>query len=295
MARRDHSVDVGEAAGHAVYPVRAGVEWTPARVRAFDRFLWVALAVAVAVMSAAPMAGAFRKPGHNKDYSLWYQVGRSVLAGGDLYPPEGGGEFPYMYPPLPAVVVFAPLSVMGEAGFTGVLLAVNGGALAVSILLSAKLATGRALGADRLVYLLPACFTVPYAWDTFLLGQPNLVLLAVVLAGLCLLRSGRCVGAGVCLGAAGRGGRRTKAPCGGRHRLTQGAPQRRMQFVGELQHGAAAAGFRNPHLQAAAGLGAQLHLGGQHRLGAQRLPVVVATEGLAEVGVRQRALAHSFG
>src|SRR5262249_22698754 len=46
--------------------------------------------------------------GKTKDYGLWYWAGQQVLHGGDLYPGNAGEEFPFLYPPLPAILLAIP-------------------------------------------------------------------------------------------------------------------------------------------------------------------------------------------
>ena len=51
-----------------------------------------------------------------KDYGLWYQVGRAVRQGLDVYPrPESGRLFPFMYPPS-AAAMLGVLSLLGRPG-----------------------------------------------------------------------------------------------------------------------------------------------------------------------------------
>src|SRR5688572_25643196 len=57
----------------------------------------------------------------NKDYTLWYTVGLSVRGGEPLYRFVDAFEIQYMYPPTLAVLVFAPLSVVGYPGFVAAL------------------------------------------------------------------------------------------------------------------------------------------------------------------------------
>ena len=163
---------------------------------------WVALFVAVcAGFAAAPVVNAARHPASNKDYSLWYAVGLRARSGAPLYPDDPRAEFPYLYPPPLATCVFAPLTRLGPVGFVLALVAANAAAWAAALYLSARLAAG-AGRVPPLAYALPAAATAPYVWDTFLLGQVNLVLLALVLGSLLALRHGRPWLAGAGLGLA---------------------------------------------------------------------------------------------
>ena len=148
-----------------------------------------------------PIIGTIRHGQPRKDYRLWYAVGQQVRAGEPLYPDNPQAEFPYMYPPTLAVFVFAPLSHLGPAGFVTVLAVVNAACWLAALMICARLATGR-IDCHPLVYLVPAGFTGPYVWDTFLLGQVNLVLLTLVTGATLALRHGRPWLAGAALGAA---------------------------------------------------------------------------------------------
>jgi hypothetical protein len=178
------------------------VDDAPPTRRAGPTRAWLVLfAAACAACAAAPVANAARHPAANKDYSLWFEVGLRARAGEPLYPDDPRAEFPYLYPPPLAACVLAPLTRLGPVGFVVALAAANAAAWLTALLLSARLATGRG-DCHTLVYVLPAVATAPYVWDTFLLGQVNLVLLALVLGSLLALRHGRPWLAGLGLGAA---------------------------------------------------------------------------------------------
>jgi hypothetical protein len=129
--------------------------------------------------------------GKTKDYPLWFWVGRQFLAGGDIY----GGHFRFLYPPF-AAMLMAPLSLLGRAPMYAALVALNIAAWWAALKLSASLA-----GADRpspwWLVIAPSALLFPSLFDTFDLGQTNLALLAMMLAGLWLLRAKREGAAGV--------------------------------------------------------------------------------------------------
>src|SRR5690348_8351910 len=64
------------------------------------------------ILCALPLAPQLFGHGKHKDYPLWYQVGRLVLTGGDLYP-RNGQTFAFLYPPF-AAVLLAPFSLFGR-------------------------------------------------------------------------------------------------------------------------------------------------------------------------------------
>lgn len=152
------------------------------------RRLMALLAALIVAFSVAPLINNhLGRP--NKDYNLWYQTGRTYAHGGAIYPTDNR-PFPFMYPPT-AAALLAVVSVVGERLFVVVLLGLNAIAWTGSILLSVKLATGSALRQRPLLYLLPTLLVIPFVHDMFLLGQPNLLLLFLMLGAFAALRAGR--------------------------------------------------------------------------------------------------------
>ena len=148
----------------------------------------------------------FTLPHHgNKDYPLWYYTGRLVvedthLAGEDgqprlLYPTEKLVAFPFMYPPF-AAILLAPLSMLGPTGMLLALVVLNAIAFAAVVELSVQMVSGTG-NVSIWLRLMPSCLSLFFVNDTFLLGQPNVGLLALVLGGLMLDRAGRGGWAGV--------------------------------------------------------------------------------------------------
>ncbi len=159
-------------------PVRDQVRWT---------WLIMGLAATIVGFSVAPLLNEYLNRG-NKDYVLWYYVGRAVSQGVEIYPKDGR-IFPFMYPPSDAAI----LAIASQAGprlFVLLLVAVNTVAWVSAILLSVHLAAGR-LSRQRLLYLVPSLGVVVYVHDTYLLGQPNLVLLACMLGAFACLNARR--------------------------------------------------------------------------------------------------------
>lgn len=136
----------------------------------------------------------------NKDYDLWYATGRLVLDGGTIYPKDGR-PFPFMYPPSCAAML-GIASLAGEHGFIILLLLLNSAAWLGSVVLAVYLATGRVRGLNPMLYVVPSLCVAPYIHDTYLLGQPNLLLLAWMLAAFACLRLGRPNSAGVLIALA---------------------------------------------------------------------------------------------
>ena len=172
----------------------------PPAGRPWARRALLALAVTAAAFAAVPITSAVRGTGPHKDYPLWYCVGLQVRLGHELYPADPGQPYPFLYPPA-AALPLAALSHLGAGGMAVALAVGNLVAWAVAAELSARLAgaTGRALAWAR---VLPSAVCLFFVHDMFLIGQSNLVLLALAVAGLACLRTRRPVAAGTLFGLA---------------------------------------------------------------------------------------------
>lgn len=119
--------------------------------------------------------------GKTKDYGLWYWAGQQVLNGGPLYPNDVREQFEFIYPPLPAILLAIP-SWFGKIPLYIVLSVLNAAAWWYT-----GIASNAMTGSDRKpgpwLEALPALVTVTFVYDMFDLGQPNLVLLAMMLLG----------------------------------------------------------------------------------------------------------------
>ena len=124
--------------------------------------------------------------GKTKDYPLWYWAGQQVLQGKDLYPADPHTYFDFIYPPLPAVLLAVP-SYFGKIALYLALCLLNIIAWWMTAQLSHAMAgSGRKPG--WLLEALPGLVTLTFVFDMFDLGQPNLILLAMMLYGFWLLR-----------------------------------------------------------------------------------------------------------
>src|SRR5215813_3492478 len=118
--------------------------------------------------------------GKTKDYPLWYWAGQQVLHGGKLYRTDGT-PFDFIYPPLPAVLLAIP-AWFGKVALYLSLCVMNVIAWWVTLLLvNAMTGSGRTPG--MWLFALPGFVTITFVFDMFDLGQPNLVLLALMLYG----------------------------------------------------------------------------------------------------------------
>jgi len=154
------------------------------------------------VFTILPIANAFRTPDHNKDYAIWYRAGRSILAGEPLYLRMMGGETEYMYPPTAAVLFYAPLSILGPVLFVVVLGLLNAASWAFCVWAATILVKEKWNGEPFWAALASGLSIAPYVWDIQLLGQLNLLLLAMTLAAFVLLRNQRPIMCSVLFGTA---------------------------------------------------------------------------------------------
>ncbi len=127
--------------------------------------------------------------GKSKDYPLWFWAGQQVLHGGNLYPDNPADYFEFIYPPLSAVLLAIP-SYFGKIPLYLCLSLLN----VVAWWMTAQFAnamTGSGRTPGPWLFALPGFVTVTFVFDMFDLGQPNLVLLALMLYGFWLLRDNR--------------------------------------------------------------------------------------------------------
>ncbi len=166
-----------------------------------ERGWWVALAGAMLVFSAFPI-GNLLLGYPTKDYGLWQQVGLAVRQGLDVYPrPETGRLFPFMYPPS-AAAMLAWVSMLGPAGSLLAMLVVNSASWLVSIALSVWLAVKPGTRWHPLIVIVPSLFIIVLVHNIYLLGQPNLLLLALLLGAFACLRRGHPIWAGTLVATA---------------------------------------------------------------------------------------------
>ncbi len=131
----------------------------------------------------------FAQNGKTKDYALWYWAGQQVLHGGNLYPADVTQQFPFLYPPLPAILLAIP-SWFGKIPLYLMLSILNAVAWWYTAQLSHAM-TGSGQRPNPWLEALPGFVTVTFVFDMFDLGQPNLVLLAMMLYGFWCLQQQR--------------------------------------------------------------------------------------------------------
>jgi hypothetical protein len=164
----------------------------------FRVLLSIFIVTAVA-FSAVPLLHYFR--GRSiLDYKLWYDTGKHVLAGDEIFLVRSG-KYDFMYPPSCALFL-ATASLLGQAGLILLLVAINSVAWFSSARLAAILANGHRFGNNVWLYLVPSLLVIVYIWSSYHLGQPSLVLLALMLGAFVALRSQREVPAGALIALA---------------------------------------------------------------------------------------------
>jgi hypothetical protein len=127
--------------------------------------------------------------GKTKDYRLWFWAGQQVLQGKNLYPSDIHDYFDFIYPPLPAVLLAIP-SWFGKIPLYACLSFMNAVAWWMTAQFSNAM-TGSGKTPGPWLFALPGFATVTFVFDMFDLGQPNLMLLALMLYGFWLLQHER--------------------------------------------------------------------------------------------------------
>src|SRR4030095_5170451 len=164
----------------------------------FRASLW-AFVITATIFSMLPLLRYLR--GHTIfDYELWYATGKHVLAGDEIYFFRAG-KYDFMYPP-PCARFLAGASLLGQGGLIFLLVAINSAAWFCSAKLSALLARGDEHTTNPWLYLIPSLVVIVYIWSSYHLGQPNLVLLALMVGAFFALRAKRETVAGGLIAAA---------------------------------------------------------------------------------------------
>src|SRR4051812_35698989 len=178
-------------------PPEAGAELSWVSRPSSWRILLAMFAFVLLVLVLVPIWHSVR--GHStKDYWVWFQTGQTVLDAGEIYPDYRLRKFPFMYPP-PCALFLAPISALGQTGLVITLALTIAASWIGSIVFSVRLATGSWERGHLLVYLAPSFVMGAHVWGNFLLGQPSLVLLALILGAFVALQRKSDVVAGLCV------------------------------------------------------------------------------------------------
>lgn len=134
------------------------------------------------------------------DYRIWYETGRQVLSGGEIYFLRKT-DYDFIYPPTCALF-FAGPSALGRCGFILVLVLITSIGWFVSARLAANLAAGDRAKPNTWLCFVPSFLVMVSIWSNYHLGQPSIVLLALILGAFVLLRAHREVPAGALIALA---------------------------------------------------------------------------------------------
>jgi Glycosyltransferase family 87 len=149
---------------------------------------WLFL-LCVLVLTADVLVPEIFGNGKTKDYPLWYWAGQQVLHGLNLYPSDPNTPFEFIYPPLPAVLLAIP-AWFGKIPLYLCLSLLNAVAWWMTGQFSNAM-TGAGRPPGPWLFALPSFVTITFIFDMFDLGQPNLMLLALMLYGFWLIRETR--------------------------------------------------------------------------------------------------------
>jgi hypothetical protein len=145
--------------------------------------------ICCAVLTADVLGPEIFGHGKTKDYPLWFWAGQQVLQGKDLYPQDPHAYFAFLYPP-PAAILLAIPAFFGKVPLYLCLSLLNVAAWWMTAQLSNAM-TGDGKVLNRWLVALPSVVMISFTFDMFDLGQPNLVLLALMLLGFWFLQHGR--------------------------------------------------------------------------------------------------------
>ena len=152
--------------------------------------------VVVTVFTLIPFI-RFIRHGTAFDYRTWYDAAQAVLQHRDIYPPDN--TFTFMYPP-PCAVALALPALFGEATMILVLALLNTVAWISCIRFSLRLANEQRF--PIAVAVIPNLIVIVFIWSSYHLGQPSLILLALMLGAFVALRAKRQILAGALIATA---------------------------------------------------------------------------------------------
>ena len=184
VVERRSRFEVGmELGGFVVLKSIAGVR------RELGRWPWIGVAfVALGLIFVADIVGPeIVGPGQSKDFSLWYQTGRAVLEGRPIYEAFQDQHVYFLYPPFAAILLALP-ATLGRIGDYAALGILNWLAWMVAAVAGLALSGGPI---NRLTLVVPSVALLTLIAETFTIGQPNLILLAIVLLGFVAIEAKR--------------------------------------------------------------------------------------------------------
>ena len=163
------------------------------RARLLIRVLFITTAITFTLLPFV----RFLHSGTDMDYRTWFDAGRTVLRGGELYPHTQ--NFPFMYPPTCALLLAAP-AFFGKPALILILSSLNTMAWILCIRFSSSLMSEKR--AQNAPIVIASFIVIPFVWSSYHLGQPSLVLLALMLGAFLSLRHGHEIITGVLVAVA---------------------------------------------------------------------------------------------
>jgi hypothetical protein len=134
----------------------------------------------------------FLHSGTDMDYRTWFDAGQTVLRGSEIYPHTQ--NFPFMYPPTCALLLAGP-AFFGKPALILILTALNTMAWILCIRFSSALISEPCV--QNAPVVIANFIVIPFVWSSYHLGQPSLVLLALMLGAFLSLRRDREILAGM--------------------------------------------------------------------------------------------------
>jgi len=157
------------------------------RARLLIRVLFITTAITLTLLPFV----RFLHSGTQMDYRTWFDAGQTVLHGSEIYPHTE--NFPFMYPPTCALLLAAP-AFFGKPALILILSALNTMVWILCIRFSSTLISEQR--AQNAPIVIANFIVIPFVWSSYHLGQPSLILLALMLGAFLSLRHGHEIIAG---------------------------------------------------------------------------------------------------
>jgi len=163
------------------------------------RRLVIGLFIALAVTFTLVPFVRFLHSGTDMDYRTWFDAGQTVLWHREIYPHSSA--FPFMYPPTCALLL-AGAAAAGKPAMILILALLNTMAWILCIKFSNALATDGSQRFGTTIALISNGIVLVFIWSSYHLGQPSLILLALMLGAFICLRRDREILAGALIALA---------------------------------------------------------------------------------------------
>jgi len=163
------------------------------RARLLIRILFITTAITFTFLPFV----RFLHSGTDMDYRTWFDAGRTVLRGSEIYPHTQ--NFPFMYPPTCALLLAGP-ALFGKPALILILASLNTVAWILCIRFSSALISEPRV--QNAPVVIANFIVITFVWSSYHLGQPSLVLLALMLGAFLSLGHGREILAGVLIALA---------------------------------------------------------------------------------------------